>query len=109
MINLKKHLKTAWDKVRDLLNNEDHRRSLFYLSNDEADQLREEYSLFQQHTFIINKYGGLGCTSIPTSHYKISNPDLSPLNELQITAIEEKLKALRNPNNDTSHNPSLKV
>ena len=45
-MNIKDSLKTAWNKVRDFLNNEDHDHSVFYLSRDEAKTLRSDYSLF---------------------------------------------------------------
>jgi hypothetical protein len=107
MSNFTKHLKAAWDKVRDFLNDEDHKRSIFHLSNEEAQTLRDEYRVCQQHTYIINKYGGVAATSIPTSLYKISNADKSLLDDAQIVKLEERLKTMRKPNNDASHNPSL--
>ena len=106
-MNIKDRLKTAWNKVRDFLNNEDHDHSVFYLSRDEAKTLRADYSLFQKHIFMVNRYAAGACHSVPTCNYKISHLDGSALSAEQITALEEKLTQMRSFQNSASHNPRL--
>ncbi len=106
MSNFKETLKNAWQKVCSFLNNEEHKRSVFYLSDEERKKLNEDYTLTQQFIYPVGRYPAY-TMSIPTQTFKVQHLDGRALSEDEISALEQRLSDMRHTPKNDDNQPKL--